>query len=48
MQEIEKTKIMIINKNESIFSNKKTIEQLKSQIEELQKIKFDESTDKAA
>ncbi len=41
--EIEKTKIMIINKNETLFSNSKTIEQLKNQIEELQKIKFDEN-----
>ncbi len=41
--EIEKTKIMILNKNESIFNNTKTIEQLKKQIEELQKMKFDES-----
>jgi exonuclease SbcC len=40
--EIEKTKIMILNKNETLFNNTKTIEQLKMQIEELQKIKFDE------
>ena len=41
--EIEKTKIMIMNKNETLFNNLKTIEQLKNQIEELQKIKFDEN-----
>ncbi|MCK9596092.1 AAA family ATPase [Candidatus Pacearchaeota archaeon] len=41
--EIEKTKIMMMNKNETISSNKKTILQIKSQIEELQKIKFDKS-----
>ncbi len=41
--ETEKTKIMIITKNDTIFSNNKTISQIKSQIEELQKIKFDES-----
>ena len=41
--EIEKTKIMIMNKNETIFNNTKTIEQLRNQIAELQAIKFDES-----
>lgn len=41
--ETEKTKIMIITKNDTIFSNNKTISQIKSQIEDLQKIKFDES-----
>ncbi len=41
--EIEKTKIMILNKNETVFSNNKLIEVLKLQIEELQKLKFDES-----
>jgi len=41
--EIEKTKIMILNKNESFFNNSKTIEMIKDQIEELQKIKFDEN-----
>ncbi len=40
--EIEKTKIMMMNKNETIFSNNKTIETIKKQLEELQKIKFDE------
>jgi DNA repair protein SbcC/Rad50 len=42
LQEIEKTKIMIMNKNETIFSNSKTIEMLKNQIAELKQIKFDE------
>ncbi len=41
--EIEKTKIMMMNKNETIFNNTKTIETIKSQLEELQKIKFDEA-----
>jgi len=41
--EIEKTKIMVVNKNEAIFSNNKTISQLRNQIDDLQKIKFDES-----
>jgi len=41
--EIEKTKIMMLNKNETIFNNVKTIEQLKKQISELQQIKFDEN-----
>src|SRR4030042_2463636 len=41
--EIEKTKIMILNKNESVFSNNKTILLIKSQIAELQQIKFDEA-----
>lgn len=41
--EIEKTKIMIMNKNETLFNNSRTIEQLKNQIAELQKIKFDEN-----
>ncbi len=40
--EIEKTKIMMLNKNETIFNNSKTIEQLKKQFEEIQKIKFDD------
>ena len=42
LQEIEKTKIMTANKNETIFSNNKTILQIKNQIAELQNIKFDE------
>jgi len=42
-QESEKTKIMIANKNESIFDNMKIIEQLKFQIKELNALKFDES-----
>ena len=43
MQEIEKTKIMIMNKNETIFSNNKTIEELTRQISELQQLKVEES-----
>ncbi len=42
-QEIEKTKISILNKEDSISSNKKLMEQLKVQIKELQEMKFDES-----
>jgi exonuclease SbcC len=41
--EIEKTKIMMLNKNETIFTNLKTISALQSQLEELQRIKFDEA-----
>jgi len=41
--EIEKTKIMTINKKDSILSNNKTIELLKKQIADLQELKFDES-----
>ncbi len=43
LQEIEKTKIMIINKNDTIFSNARTIDMIKKQVAELQNIKFDES-----
>jgi DNA repair protein SbcC/Rad50 len=43
LQEIEKTKIMTMNKNETVFSNNKTISQVRNQIAELQTIKFDES-----
>ena len=42
-QEIEKTKIIISNKRESVYSNAKIISQIKAQIEELQILKFDES-----
>jgi len=42
-QEIEKTKIIIANKNESILNNKKAIEQLKKQVSELQQLEFNES-----
>jgi exonuclease SbcC len=42
MQEIEKTKLMIMNKNETIFTNVKTIELITKQIAELMNIKFDE------
>jgi DNA repair protein SbcC/Rad50 len=42
MQEIEKTKLMIMNKNETIFSNTKTINLITNQIAELKEIKFDE------
>ena len=42
-KEIEKTNIMLSTKNDSLISNKKTTEQLKMQITELEKLKFDES-----
>lgn len=42
-QEIEKTKITISTKNDSISDNIKLIDQLKSQIFELQKVRFEES-----
>lgn len=42
-QEIEKTQIMILNKNESVSNNIKMIRRLKIQIEELNNLKFDES-----
>lgn len=41
-QEIEKTKIMVSNKEDSILDNQKMIEKINSQIEEIEKIKFDE------
>ena len=41
-QEIEKTKIMISNKKESLSNNLKTIQRLKAQIIESQDIKYDE------
>ena len=41
-QGIEKTKIMILNKKESIANNTRTIERLKNQVLESQEIKFDE------
>jgi len=42
-QEVEKAKIAILNKNDSILNNKKIIEQLKLQIKEFDKSKIDES-----
>jgi len=42
-QEIEKTNIMISHKKESISNNLKIIEQLETQIKELQELEFDES-----
>ena len=42
-QEIEKTKIMILHKKESISNNLKIMEQLKKQIKELHELEFDES-----
>src|SRR3989338_6536842 len=42
-QEIEKTKIMVLNKKESTNNNVKTIEQLRLQINELSTLKFDEN-----
>jgi len=43
-QEIEKTGIVIANKTDLKLNNKKTAEELKLQIKELEKLKFDEST----
>ena len=42
-QEVEKTKLMISTKQDSLFNNKKTISILDSQIKELESIKFEES-----
>jgi exonuclease SbcC len=42
LQEIEKTKIMAANKSDALLSNAKTMSQLKSQVEELSKVTFDE------
>lgn len=42
-QEIEKYRLMILTKEDIINSSVKTINQLKSEIEELQKLNFDES-----
>ncbi|MBU2459093.1 MAG: hypothetical protein KKB29_01895 [Nanoarchaeota archaeon] len=42
-QEVEKTKIMISNKKETISSNMKLLEQLNLQIRELSEIKFNEN-----
>jgi exonuclease SbcC len=41
-QEVEKTKLMTMNKQDTIFSNTKMIEKIKEQIEELQSLNFDE------
>jgi exonuclease SbcC len=42
-QEIEKTKLMISNKEETVFSNRKLIQELSIQIEEIEKLGFDEN-----
>jgi len=42
-QEIEKTKIRLLDKEEAIISNERTIDQLKSQIKEIEAFRFDES-----
>jgi len=42
-QELEKTSLVILNKKNSISENDKTIQQLSLQIEEAEKIHFDES-----
>ena len=42
-QEIEKTKIIVANKKETIFNNEKILGQLKTQITELESLKFDEN-----
>lgn len=41
-QEIEKTKIMVANKNESIYENIKSIDRLKEQLKELESLRVDE------
>ncbi|MCX6749810.1 MAG: AAA family ATPase [Candidatus Pacearchaeota archaeon] len=41
-QEIEKTKIVVANKKETIFNNNKLTEQIKAQIKELESLEFDE------
>lgn len=41
--EIEKTKIMLANKAETIFSNRKMIQDIEMQIQQLKKFPFDES-----
>lgn len=43
LQEIEKTNLMVQNKRNSISENNKSIQQLSSQIEESEKLNFDES-----
>lgn len=42
-QEVEKTKLMISSKRDSVLINSKLIDELKHQIEEIQKLKVDES-----
>jgi exonuclease SbcC len=42
-QEIEKTKIMVANKEQSILDNRKTMETLNFQIQELSSLEFDDS-----
>jgi exonuclease SbcC len=42
-QEIEKTKFLISAKEDAIFGNKKQIEQIQMQIQELEKLQFDEN-----
>ncbi|MBU2052825.1 MAG: SMC family ATPase [Nanoarchaeota archaeon] len=41
-QEIEKTKIMILNKREAVANNFETIKRIEAQIRELSELKFDE------
>lgn len=41
-QEIEKTKFLLSTKEDTIFNNKKITEQIKFQIQELEKLQFDE------
>lgn len=42
-QEVEKTNLMVLNKNNSISENERILRQLIAQIEEAEKLKFDES-----
>ncbi|MDP3992422.1 MAG: SMC family ATPase, partial [Nanoarchaeota archaeon] len=41
-QELEKTKIVVANKKETLFNNEKTGEHLQTQIKELESLEFDE------
>ncbi|MBU2104754.1 MAG: AAA family ATPase [Nanoarchaeota archaeon] len=42
-QEIEKTKIIILNKKQNIIDNRKSLEVLQEQIKELEKLEFEDS-----
>ena len=42
-QEIEKTKIIVSNKKETLFNNEKASEQLKKQVKDLESLEFDEA-----
>ena len=42
-QEIEKTKLIVLNKRENLFNNDKNLERLQTQIKELESLAFDEN-----